>query len=251
MDGVMIYFFLSTRIVNFTCRRLAAPASQLDTANNFAVSGIAAAKHFPAERHRIQRRSRKQHAASDERHAPRCRCRPRIQRQRDSYGAEFGSGRRASVIVTQSGTNQWHGTAFEFLRNNVLDAQISSTKEMLHRFGEPVWRFDGGRSGKIIRCVRNYEGSGRACTRLGDLFLTRFSAAAVPSVQPLLNLWPTPPAGAPDLAGSRSFQQPAANDSRRLWTACDHFFARTHSEESTPSTTAKTFTLRARSIAAT
>src|SRR6202007_1313576 len=43
--------------------------------------------------------------------------------QRDSYGAEFGKRPAGQVvIVTQSGTNQWHGTAFEFLRNNVLDA---------------------------------------------------------------------------------------------------------------------------------
>src|SRR6266404_6521314 len=42
---------------------------------------------------------------------------------RDSYGAEFGKRPGGQVvIVTQSGTNQWHGTAFEFLRNNVLDA---------------------------------------------------------------------------------------------------------------------------------
>src|SRR5712671_1006878 len=44
--------------------------------------------------------------------------------QRDSYGAEFGKRPGGQVvIVTQSGTNQWHGTAFEFLRNNVLDAR--------------------------------------------------------------------------------------------------------------------------------
>src|SRR6266481_7946010 len=43
--------------------------------------------------------------------------------QRDSYGAEFGKRPGGQVvIVTQSGTNQWHGTAFEFLRNNLLDA---------------------------------------------------------------------------------------------------------------------------------
>jgi hypothetical protein len=43
---------------------------------------------------------------------------------RDSYGAEYGKRPAAQVIiVTQSGTNQWHGSAFEFLRNNVLDAR--------------------------------------------------------------------------------------------------------------------------------
>ena len=40
----------------------------------------------------------------------------------DTYGAEYG--KRAGgqvVVVTQSGTNQLHGSAFEFLRNSALD----------------------------------------------------------------------------------------------------------------------------------
>src|SRR6202040_1933515 len=37
--------------------------------------------------------------------------------RRDSYGAEFGKRPGGQVvIVTQSGSNEWHGTAFEFLR---------------------------------------------------------------------------------------------------------------------------------------
>ena len=42
---------------------------------------------------------------------------------RDSYGAEYGKRPGAQVIiVTQSGSNQWHGSVYEFLRNNALDA---------------------------------------------------------------------------------------------------------------------------------
>ena len=40
-----------------------------------------------------------------------------------NYGAEFGRGGGAVVqVTTKSGTNQLHGTAFEFIRNDKLDA---------------------------------------------------------------------------------------------------------------------------------
>jgi hypothetical protein len=40
-----------------------------------------------------------------------------------NYGAEFGRGGGAVVqVTTKSGTNQFHGTLFEFLRNDRLDA---------------------------------------------------------------------------------------------------------------------------------
>ena len=43
---------------------------------------------------------------------------------RDSYGAEYGKRPGAQVlIVTQSGSNQLHGSLYEFLRNNDLDAR--------------------------------------------------------------------------------------------------------------------------------
>ncbi len=42
----------------------------------------------------------------------------------DSYGAEYGKRPGAQVlIVTQSGTNQLHGSLFEFIRNNAMDAR--------------------------------------------------------------------------------------------------------------------------------
>ncbi|MBZ5577514.1 MAG: carboxypeptidase-like regulatory domain-containing protein [Acidobacteriia bacterium] len=42
----------------------------------------------------------------------------------DTYSAEYGKRPGAQIsIVTQSGTNQLHGTVFEFLRNSALDAR--------------------------------------------------------------------------------------------------------------------------------
>src|SRR2546422_3585846 len=42
----------------------------------------------------------------------------------DTYGAEYGKRAGGQIsIVTSSGTNQLHGSAFEYLRNNALDAR--------------------------------------------------------------------------------------------------------------------------------
>src|SRR5262249_43015377 len=41
-----------------------------------------------------------------------------------TYSAEYGKRSGAQVsVVTQSGSNQLHGSVFEFLRNNALDAR--------------------------------------------------------------------------------------------------------------------------------
>src|SRR5215813_5721903 len=41
-----------------------------------------------------------------------------------TYGAEYGKRAGGQVsIVTSSGTNQWHGDVFEYLRNSALDAR--------------------------------------------------------------------------------------------------------------------------------
>src|ERR1051325_5842805 len=42
----------------------------------------------------------------------------------NAYSAEYGKRAGAQVtVVTQSGTNQFHGSVFEFLRNSKLDAR--------------------------------------------------------------------------------------------------------------------------------
>jgi hypothetical protein len=125
---------------------------------------------------------------------------------RDSYGAEYGKRPGAQVIIiTQSGTNQLHGSVYEFLRNNALDApnyfdQGSAPPFHRNQFGAAL----GGplRKDKAF-LFGNYEGFRQRLHQTSVAFVPDLAsrAAAVPSVQPLLNLWPTPPENAPDFNG--------------------------------------------------
>ena len=125
---------------------------------------------------------------------------------RDTYGAAYGKRPGAQVIiVTQSGTNQLHGSAYEFLRNNDLDAP-----NYFDVGGPPPFQrnqFGGSLGGPLKRdkafLFGNYEGLRQHLHQTSAAFVPDLAsrAAAVPSVQPLLSLWPTPPANAPDFNG--------------------------------------------------
>jgi len=152
--------------------------------------------------------------------------------QRDSYSAEFGKHPGGQVIiVTQSGSNQWHGALFEFLRNNALDApnffdQGSAPPFQRNQFGASA----GGplRANNTFLFV-NYEGFRQHLHQTSAAFVPDAASrgAAVPSVQPLLNLWPTPPAGAPDFNGiAQVFSSPLQTIREDFGTArMDHIFS--------------------------
>src|SRR5258707_4847708 len=124
--------------------------------------------------------------------------------QRDSYGAEFGKHPGGQVIiVTQSGSNQWHGAVFEFLRNNALDApnffdQGSAPPFQRNQFGASA---GGPLRANNTFLFAHYAAFRQHLHHTSVAFVPGLAAraAAAPSVQPLLNLWPTPPSGTPEL----------------------------------------------------
>ena len=116
---------------------------------------------------------------------------------RDSYGAEYGKRPGAQVtIVTQSGTNQWHGSVYEYLRNSALDAPNYFAQGTTPPFQRNQF---GGALGAPIQKDKtfffvNFEGFIQNLHQTSVAFVPDLAsrAAAVPSVKPLLNLWPTP-----------------------------------------------------------
>jgi len=152
--------------------------------------------------------------------------------QRDSYGAEFGKRPGGQVlIVTQSGSNQLHGALFEYLRNNALDAP-----NFFDRGDAPPFQrnqFGASLGGPIRRdktfAFGNYEGFRQHLHQTSVAFVPDLAsrAAAAPSVQPLLDLWPTPPVGAPDFSGiAEVFSSPLQTIREDFGTArVDHIFS--------------------------
>lgn len=98
--------------------------------------------------------------------------------QTSNYSAEFGAGAGAIVnAITKSGTNRWHGSAYDFLRNKVLDARphfatAGSAKQQLVQN-----QYGGSLGGHILRdklfFFASYEGRHTKSSS--------FSQAAVPT----------------------------------------------------------------------
>src|SRR5882762_1004792 len=113
--------------------------------------------------------------------------------------AEFGRGTGGQVsIVTKSGTNQFHGSVFEYLRNSVLDAadfftnKNQGTKNPLHRN-----QYGGAIGGPIFKdkmfFFGSYEGFRQIAPTVSSTRVpTDAERASVtdPISQALLQFWP-------------------------------------------------------------
>ncbi len=144
----------------------------------------------------------------------------------DTYGAGYGKRDGAQVsIVTTSGTNLLHGTAFEFIRNSALDARNYFDAGSIPEFQRN--QFGGSLGGPIrhdkLFLFRQLRGlSAELGTERGDAGAGRTSAAGLSAelirsrkyvgvnaaVQPLLALWPVE--NGPELGGgiAEAFSHP-------------------------------------------
>jgi Carboxypeptidase regulatory-like domain len=152
---------------------------------------------------------------------------------RDSYGAEYGKHPGAQVlIVTQSGTNQLHGSLYEFIRNNALDARNffdgpsvpgftrnqfgaslggpvkndktflfgnwEELRQHLHQTGVDLVPDNNARNGYLPCTI--ISPAPKPCPPSGIVFV---------GISPLINAWPAPSPGAPNYGGiSEAFNNP-------------------------------------------
>jgi len=103
----------------------------------------------------------------------------------NNYDAEYGNYSGGQInVITKSGTNQWHGNAFEFLRNTDLDAAYyfgQGVRSAYHQnqfggtFGGPIKKdkiffFGDYQGNRLIQAVPQViNGAPTAATESGDL----------------------------------------------------------------------------------
>jgi hypothetical protein len=151
--------------------------------------------------------------------------------QTSTYAPEFGRTPGAQIsIVTRSGTNRFHGTVFDYLRNDALDANnwfngyVNSPP--LPKARERQNDFGGTLSGPIRKdrtfFFFSYEG---LRLRLPETTLTTVPdldarEGAISAMQPYLNAYPQPNGADDPLAGiarfNASYSNPASLDANSL-----------------------------------
>ena len=149
---------------------------------------------------------------------------------RDSYSAEYGKKPGGQItIVTQSGTNDWHGSAFEFGRNSALDAPNYFDAGSPPPFSRN--QFGASLGGPIKRnrsfIFGSYEGFTESLHQTSLAFVpdaqSILDAAPIVRSMGLLNLWPVAPPGSPDFKVTANGDGVATVASSPLQTIQEHF----------------------------
>ena len=135
----------------------------------------------------------------------------------NGYSAEMGHSLGPQMnIVTKTGTNQFHGTLFEFLRNDVLDARdyFETGRKQPLRLNQ----FGGNLSGPIVPnklfFFINYEGDRERITSFNPLNHTLSAYARslfVPAMQPVLAQMAPLPAGCTAIPAPASCAYPGSD----------------------------------------
>ena len=117
--------------------------------------------------------------------------------QTNTYSAQFGGSGSVINAVTKSGTNQLHGSLFEFLRNSALDARAFYDPAQIPAFRQN--QFGGSVGGPIKKDKAffffNYEGLRKDQSSTRVAFVPSASArqgATSPLIQQLLSYYPLP-----------------------------------------------------------
>lgn len=120
-----------------------------------------------------------------------------VQTVEQNYGAQYGQAIGAVINpITKSGTNDFHGSLFEYFRNEALDARDFFAGKQKFRLNQ----FGGNVSGRLIRdklfFFTNYEGvrQTRGTTFTSLVPTASFRATFVPSIAPVLATIPLPSA---------------------------------------------------------
>jgi hypothetical protein len=120
---------------------------QRSTSNNFQVDGVDNNNYFAGEAAQL----------------PSIDSIQEFEVQTNTFAAEYGRNTGSVVnLVTKSGTNQLHGSLYEFFRNDVLDARNYFNKDTFPKSGLHLNQFGGTLGGPIVKnntfFFLNYEG---------------------------------------------------------------------------------------------
>jgi len=119
--------------------------------------------------------------------------------QTSTYAAEFGRTPGSQIsIVTKSGSNQFHGTAFDYLRNDIFEARDYFDQPPLPKpplrqndfggtLGGPLWK-------NKTFFFFSYEGLRLQLPQVaeGEFYTAGARATAAPVYQPIINALPLP-----------------------------------------------------------
>ena len=118
-----------------------------------------------------------------------------VQVVEQNYSAQYGQALGAVINpITKSGTNSFHGSVFDYFRNEALDSEDALAGKQRFRLNQ----FGGNVSGPISRdnlfFFTNYEGvrQTRGQTFNNLVFTPSFRAAMVPAIRPVVATIPLP-----------------------------------------------------------